>query len=687
MTNIINNSLKTLLTGFIILTFSHNTYADDRLIPLEHFACYSNQNSFSISPDGKHMLIQNTKKDNVCDIMQDKSQAAEDDTYLRGLLLLDLETMESKVISNGTNSDAISASGWLNNDRIWYAPRYKRGQGTKGRVVFAVDLDGTKRKLIRQYQSWTDQFQIYNFDLSDPEHVYEMNNQRRAFVYDYFKLNVYTGKKTLIARGPDMRDMKGIATLGTSMYPDGTPMGILLDEGIERVMYEYKSDEKEWVEHFRFKCQEPGFVPVGTYKGRTVVTGSKFSPSGELLEENDTNALYFYDMQTREFSEKLYQDPDYDVSGLTGSCRPASGGGSTNRTNSELEYVSYSSLKPERVYFDKDAEQVFASVQAVFPDDHVSITTSSADRKIMVVSVSNTNNPGDYYLVNLNQGTVKLLFQRSPWLDRSKLAKAIPVKYMSRDGMEIPALLTLTKQKQDKNYFIVMPHGGPNTKQRIGYDSWAQFFVSRGVNVLQPDFRGSTGNGTEHYVAGNMQWGKTMQADISDGVLWAIENGYADADRVCIAGASYGGYATMAGLVFTPELYRCGINAIGVTDMQQLLNDYANKASILSSWDKEPLLEWGDLSTEKGRAYAEETSPLLYVDNIEAPLLVLQGSNDYIVEAYHAENLISELKAKGKTYEAMFQQYEGHCVTYCGEKASLEYLEIQEEFINTYLKN
>ena len=140
-------------------------------------------------------------------------KAAEDDTYLRGLLLLDLETMESKVISNGTNSDAISASGWLNNDRIWYAPRYKRGQGTKGRVVFAVDLDGTKRKLIRQYQSWTDRFEIYNFDLSDPEHVYEMNNQRRAFVYDYFKLNVYTGKKTLIARGPDMRDMKGIATL------------------------------------------------------------------------------------------------------------------------------------------------------------------------------------------------------------------------------------------------------------------------------------------------------------------------------------------------------------------------------------------------------------------------------------------------------------------------------------------
>jgi hypothetical protein len=160
MTNIINNSLKTLLTGFIILTFSHNTYADDGLIPLEHFACYSNQNSFRISPDGKHMLIQNTKKDNVCDIMQDKSEYAEDGTFDSGLLLLDLETMETKVISNGSKSDAISGSGWLNNDRIWYQPKGKRGQGTKGRVVFAVDLDGTKRKLIRQYDSWTNQFQI-----------------------------------------------------------------------------------------------------------------------------------------------------------------------------------------------------------------------------------------------------------------------------------------------------------------------------------------------------------------------------------------------------------------------------------------------------------------------------------------------------------------------------------------------
>lgn len=672
---------------FSVALLSMQSLISDDLIPIEYFACASNQNSFNISPDGKHMLIINTIKDNECDIMQDKSQPVEDDFYMRGLLLLNLETMETKQISRGTAEDGVSSAGWLNNERIWYRPRYKQGQGIKSIAVFGVNLDGSKRKLIRQHTSWTNQFQIYNYDMANPETVYEMNNTRRPFVYDYYKLNVYTGKKTLVARGPDFGDMKGKATIGQSFHPNGVPMGVLIDDGLDRILYEYNSDTKKWTEHFRFQCQKPGFVPIGTYKGKVVVSGSKFSPSGKLLEENDTNALYFYDMATKEFSEKLYQDPDYDVSGLTGSCRPASGSGTTNRMTSELEFVSYSTLKPERVYFDKEAEQIFATVQAVFPDDHVSITTASADKMIMVVGVSNTNNPGDYYLVNLKEGSVKLLFQRSPWLDRNKLVKAIPVKYKARDGLEIPALLTLTKQKTDKNYFIVMPHGGPNTKQRIGYDSWAQFLVNRGVNILQPDFRGSTGNGASHYIAGNTQWGKKMQDDITDGVNWAIENGYADKDRVCIAGASYGGYATMAGLVFTPEVYRCGINAIGVTDMEQLLNDYTRKSSILSSWDEEPLLEWGNMRTAEGRAYAEETSPLNHVDKIQAPLLILQGSNDPIVEAYHAEDLIKELKRKGKTYEAMFQTYEGHCVTYCGEKASLEYLEIQEKFINKYLMN
>jgi dipeptidyl aminopeptidase/acylaminoacyl peptidase len=234
---------------------------------------------------------------------------------------------------------------------------------------------------------------------------------------------------------------------------------------------------------------------------------------------------------------------------------------------------------------------------------------------------------------------------------------------------------------------IMLPHGGPNVKQSVGFDHWVQFLSNKGYNVIQMDYRGSTGLGTNHYVSGNMQWGKKMQDDISDAVFWAIDNGYADADRVCIAGASYGGYATMAGLTFTPELYRCGINAVGVVNQKSILEEFSTKAGMMNNWTDEAALEWGDLSNEEGQQYVKDISPVLFVDNIIAPVLVLQGTNDRIVPPEHARELIKELKRKNKTYMSMFQAKEGHCVKCGGEQASLEYFDIQEEFLKKYLEN
>ena len=672
---------------FILAIFiSTNVASSNNGIPLEHFACKSTGSSFSISPNGKYMLITNPSKDNICDIEMDYSKRVEDEMYDRGLLLMDLDTKETTVISSGVGGGRISSSGWLNNDRIWYEPRYMMGRTKTAR--FAMDLDGSNKKMIYERKYGENQVSyIYDIAYDDPEHVYILNNDRRPYVFDYFKINIYSGKKQTIAYGPAIGNMKGVATLGRLADTDGYPLGIVLDHGLKRVIYEYKKDTKEWVEHFTFNCQEPGFIPIGMYKGKMVVSGSKFSPDGQLIEENDTNAIYLYDYKTKTFGNKLYQDPRYDVSGLTGSCRGASGGGATDRISGEMTAISYSSHQIERIFFDKEYENYYLTIKSVFPDHNVSVVTSSADRKRSLIRIWGTHEPGENFYVDLDKGEVTSLFKSQPWLDRSKLVKAAPVSYKARDGIDIPALFYKTNVKTDKNYFLILPHGGPNTKQRISYDSWAQFFVSRGINVLQPDFRGSTGLGTTHYVLGNQQWGLTMQDDISDGVQWAIDNGYADKDRVCIAGASYGGYATMAGLVYTPELYRCGINAIGVTDQFQILEDFANKASIRQSWDEEPLLEWGDISTPEGREYARSSSPVNFVQNIQAPVLVLQGSNDRIVEPRHAEDLIDELKKLDKEYMAMFQAKAGHCVTGCGERAALEYLQIQEEFLDKYLKN
>tara|TARA_B100000963_G_scaffold59841_1_gene47809 strand:- start:1092 stop:3131 length:2040 start_codon:yes stop_codon:yes gene_type:complete len=655
-------------------------------IPNKHLACYSNFNSMMVSPDGRHILIRNTVKDNVCDIEKEKEKGLEDEMYDRGLLLLNLETMQTTMISDGSDEKGVSSAGWLTSNRIWYTPRYQTGKNIKSFATIAMNIDGSNRTVIKEGNYRTQV--IYNKDFDDPNHVYVISNERRQMIFDYYKLNINTGKKVRVALGPDIGDMKGKAILGSlTDHETKLPIGMLVDVGLDRVLYEYDDKSKKWKEHFSFACQEPGFTPIGTYKGKVVVSGSKFDKNGKLIEENDTNAIYLYDMETREFSNKLYQDPRYDVDGLTGSCRQASGSSFSQVGSSEMTAIGYESYQQEAVFFDKDAESTYVAIKQLFPGQDVYPISSDVSGNVMVVSVSSSNNPGDYYVVDLYKNTVDLLFQNRPWLDRDSLAKAEFVTYTARDGLEIPALLTKTTKETDKNYFIILPHGGPNTKQRIGFDPWVQFFANKGINVLQPDFRGSTGLGTKHYVAGNQEWGKKMQDDLTDGVLWAIENGYADADRVCIGGASYGGYATMAGLVFTPDLYRCGINSVGVTDQQQLLDNFASKASRFQSWDEEPLLEWGDMSTEEGQKYAKEISPILHVENIKAPVLVLHGSNDYIVPVFHARDLIAKLKKLGKTYDSMFQAYDGHCVTSCGELANLEYLDKQEEFLDKYLFN
>ena len=673
------------LFSMFFLLGSFNLHAYDE-IPNEQFACYSNFNDMMVSPDGRHLLIINTVKDNICDIEQDKVKRVEDSMRDRGLLLLDLDTMETTMISDGSSEGGINGAGWLSSTRIWYTPRYKTGQDIDSRVTFAMNIDGSRRTIIKKGGYWYQS--IYDYDYDDPNHVYVQTNERRQVIFDYYRLNIFTGKKTRIAYGPDIGNMKGKAVLGSlNDFESKLPLGMLIDVGLDRVLYAYNSSDKEWEEHFRFACQQPGFTPIGTYKGKVVVSGSKFSPSGTLIEENDTNAIYLYDMNTREFSDKLYQDPRYDVSGLTGSCRQASGYKLSSSGSSEISAIAYESYQQEAVFFDKEQEATYIAIKQLFPGDQIEILSSDVSGKVMMVLVQGSNNPGDYYIVDLYKNSVNLLYQERPWLDRSKLAKTTAVKYYARDGLEIPALLTLTKKETDKNYFVILPHGGPNTKQRIGYDTWAQFFANKGINVLQPDFRGSTGLGTKHYKAGNLEWGKKMQDDITDGVMWAIENGYADADTVCIAGASYGGYATMAGLVFTPDLYRCGINSVGVTDQQQLLDNFAAKASRFQSWDEEPLLEWGDMSTEEGQKYAKEISPILHVDNIKAPVLVLHGTNDPIVPVFHARDLIAKLEKLGKEYDSMFQAYEEHCVVSCGELANLEFLNVQEEFLDKYLFN
>ncbi len=674
----------------ILAFLSLSIFADNHDYPLDlkELACYSSDPSFSMSPSGKYLAILTTPKDNVCDIEQEKDKYVEDEMRRTGLTVLNTDTMESRILSDGSPGESISYFRWVSDNRFIYRtdPFEQQGRNVNSYAIFAVNLDGSNRKKLLDYQFGAEGlrgFDIYNMDYENEDNVFVYWNDRRARVSDYYKLNVKTGVPELIAFGPEIDSMEVI--YGSIEDKDGYPVAVLTDVGFQRVLYTYDKNSRTWSEHYRYTCQEPHFVPIAIYDDQWLVTGQKIASDGTVLEANDTNALFLYDPKTKTFGEKLYEDPRYDVGGYTGGCRNASGGASIDPVTKELVSVSYTTHEPKKLYFDDEAGQLYQTLKATFPNDYVSIVTQDSSKNKAVISLWGSNNPGEYYYLDMEKGSLTELYKSRPWLDRSKLSKSEFIEYQSRDGLTIAAYLSPRTYDAGGNYFVILPHGGPNVKQSIGYDRWVQFFTSRGFNVLQPDYRGSTGYGRNHYKLGNRQWGKTMQDDISDGVYWAVENGYADLDQVCIAGASYGGYAAMAGAVFTPELYKCVINFVGVADMRDLLGEFGSKSSRFNTWEDEGKAEWGDDQGAEGKKLIDEISPLLHVENIQAPVLISHGANDYIVPIEHARRLSREMDKHDKEYVYHVEAYEGH--GFYGERAVMEHFQVQQDFLEKYAFN
>ncbi|HSH26828.1 MAG TPA: alpha/beta fold hydrolase, partial [Wenzhouxiangella sp.] len=256
-----------------------------------------------------------------------------------------------------------------------------------------------------------------------------------------------------------------------------------------------------------------------------------------------------------------------------------------------------------------------------------------------------------------------------------------PIRYQVRDGMEIPAYLTTPKGVERKNLALVaLIHGGPWSRDTWGYDALAQFLANRGYAVLQPNFRGSTGYGKAFLNAGNNEWGDAMQHDITDGVKHLIEQGLVDPERVCIMGGSYGGYATLAGMTFTPDLYACGVDIVGPSNLITLLN------SIPPYWGpirKIFLQRMGDPGTEEGKARLERQSPLNHADKIAAPLLVIQGANDPRVKQAESDQIVVAMREAGLPVEYIVAPDEGH--GFRGRENRLAMFARTEEFLAAHL--
>jgi dienelactone hydrolase len=312
-----------------------------------------------------------------------------------------------------------------------------------------------------------------------------------------------------------------------------------------------------------------------------------------------------------------------------------------------------------KIYFkDKAFGEDNHWIEHHYPGEEIKVVSRTRDESLWLVTVVSDREPGRTVLFDRKAHTLTPQFKIWEKLPRQDLAEMKSVTYKSSDVLEIPAYLTLPKGIPAKNLpTLVIPHGGPWGRDLWGYNSLAQFFANRGYAVLMPNFRGSTGYGRKFLDAGNLEWGRKMQDDVTWGVKYLVAEGIADPKRVGILGGSYGGYATLAGVAFTPDLYAAAVDIVGPSNLITLME------SIPPYWEaarKTFAMRMGDVSTAEGKALLAERSPLNFTDKIKTPLLVAQGANDPRVNRREAEQIVIALRDRGFPVEYLLAPDEGH---------------------------
>jgi dipeptidyl aminopeptidase/acylaminoacyl peptidase len=500
------------------------------------------------------------------------------------------------------------------------------------------------------------QAQIIAVPESTPGEIIVGLNDRNPQYHDVYRIDLATGERELLFKN-DQRiagwttDLQGTLRLATRTTSEG---------GTE-VLRRVQDDSLETV----YTCSfEESCGPV------------RFHPDGERVymstnKGSDLQRLVLFHPQTQE-TELVEKDPEGEVD---------FGGAIFSDATDELAATVYNGdrqrIYPKSEAFAQDLEFLRNNL-----DGQVSFGSSTEDESLRIVTASSDVDPGSVYLFNRESQELTRLYRSRPDLPSRHLAEMQAIRYEARDGLEIPAYLTLPTGVEHENLpLVVFPHGGPWARDTWGYNSFAQFLANRGYAVLQPNFRGSTGYGKDFLNAGNEEWGTgAMQHDITDGVQHLVDQGIADPERVGIYGISYGGYATLAGLTFTPERYAAGVSYVGPSNLITLLN------SIPPYWASfKRILEKrvGNPEDPQDRERMKRQSPLFSADQIDAPLLVIQGANDPRVPKQESDQIVVAARENGVDVRYMVAPEEGH--GFAKENNRLAVAAAMEEFLGTQL--
>ena len=380
-----------------------------------------------------------------------------------------------------------------------------------------------------------------------------------------------------------------------------------------------------------------------------------YVPGGDnalVMRDNDDGrtSIFEVDLATQQTVKTIFEPEQGEVEGAWTS------------DDGKLLGAYTTDKKAPMFWFDQDLATLQANFNKSVPNSRVQIESMSADRSKMLVRVDSAETPGSIYFYDTKVGVLQNIASVNEKLGRKKLSPVKLVQYKARDGLEIEAVLTMPKGKDAKNLpFIVMPHGGPWGHDGLNYDYWAQFLASRGYVVMQPNFRGSTGYGTPFLDKGKGQMGFAMQDDITDGVKWAVNQGIADAKRVCIVGASYGGYAAMWGIAKDPDLYRCAISISGVAALRREVNDFGN--SLMGNLYK---MQWQEMTPD-----FNAVSPINAIAKIKTPLLLIHGKRDVTVDHVQSQKMFNAMTKADKAVEFVSLPLADHYFTREADRITL----------------
>jgi len=474
---------------------------------------------------------------------------------------------------------------------------------------------------------------LYSVPKNDPDIMYVGLNDRDKSWHDLYRVRISTGERTLMRQNTEriagwVFDNSGTLRLALRTTDKGDTEILRVDPtGFTQV---YSCNVFESCGPLRFS-KGNSKVYMETNKG---------SP--------DLTRLVLFDPVTK--TEQLVESDPLN--------RVDFGNATFSDLTDELIATSYQDDRTRIYWKDKAWEADYNLLKSKLPGKEIVPASSTSDERLWMIVATSDREPGERYLFDRDTKKLTLQYQVFDKLPRESLAPVKSISYTSADGLTVPAYLTLPVGVAPKNLpLVVFPHGGPWARDSWGYSAIPQFLANRGYAVLQPNFRGSTGYGKKFLNAGNNEWGQKMQDDLTSGVRYLIAQGIADPKRVGIMGGSYGGYATLAGLAFTPDVYAAGVSIVGPSNLITLLN------SIPPYWEAGRIIfheRMGNPNTPAGRAQLERQSPLNSANKIKAPLLVVQGANDPRVNRAESEQLVIALRDRGFPVEYILAPDEGH---------------------------